>query len=170
MIVPNPGDILPLHTFVEFVGKFPLVTMPVTLTEDEHLLFSKENDPLPESMVAQFIAPFEINPIDEFTEYVPCFAIDCNEDFVALVWWKAGLLTYEYYLATFSEKGDRIDRKVIAFTIVNGNKVRRAVATIDEDLGIQVIEGTSENEIYDAESSRTVLMEVMPNGMIVSGL
>ncbi len=170
MTESNSGEIFPLHTFIDFVSKFPPVSMPVTLTEDEHLLFSKENDPLLESMVAQFIAPFEIKPVDEFTEYVPCFAIDSNEKFISLVWWKASLLSYEYFLATFSEKGDRIDQKVIAFTLVKGNNVRRAVATIDEELGIQVIEGTSENEVYDADSSRTVLMEVMPNGMIVSGL
>jgi hypothetical protein len=170
MTESNPGVTMPRHTFVDFVGKFPPVTMPVTLSYDDHHTFSTENEPLPETMIEQFILPFDNKPADEFTEFVPCFAIDCEEKFVALVWWRAGLLIYEYFLATYSEKGEIIDQKVIAFTRVNGNKVRRAVATIDSDLGIQIIEGTSENDIYDAGSSKTVLMEVMPNGMIVSGL
>lgn len=170
MTESNSGEVKPRHTFVDFVGKFPPVSMPVTLGEEDHHLFSNENEPLPESMIEQFILPFETREADEFTEYIPCFAIDCEEEFIALVWWKAGLLNYEYFLTTYTEKGERIDQKVIGFTRVNGNKVRRAVATIDAELGIQILEGTSENEVYDASSSNTVLMEIMPNGMIVSGL
>ena len=77
--------------------------MPVTLGEDTHHVFSTENEPLSDAMIAQFIHPTEpVVSDDEFTEYVPCFAIDDTEQFIALVWWKATLLNYEYGLATFN--------------------------------------------------------------------
>lgn len=157
-------------TFVEFVEKFPALTMPVMLGEDTHHTFSTENDPLPEGMIEQFITPFEKTPVDEeFTEYVPCFAIDCDESFIALVWWKAELLNYYYILATYTEKGEPVDRKVIAFTKVNGDRIHRAVAHIDEELSIQIIEGSEDKSGFDPNASLTRLLEVLPNGMIVSG-
>jgi hypothetical protein len=157
------------YEFVEFVEKFPPLTMPVTLGEETHHTFSTENNPLPESMIEQFIAPLEKEPADEYTEYVPCFAIDCDEKYIALVWWKAGLMLYQYVLATFTEKGEPIDQKMIAFTRVDGTEVKRAVASIDEELAIHIAEGTSQNDVYDPASSMTRLMEIMPNGMIVNG-
>ena len=143
--------------------------MPVTLGEETHHAFSTENSPLPDGMIAQFITPLEKEAPDEFTEYVPCFAIDCNEKYIALVWWKAGLLLYQYILATFTEKGEAIDQKTIAFTLVDGQNVRRAVASIDEDLAIHIAEGTATNNIFDPEKSLTRLMEILPNGVIVNG-
>lgn len=167
-ITPAP---IPKIEFVEFVQKFPALPMPVILGEDTHHTFSAENDPLPEAMIAQFILPLERKEVDEeFTEYVPCFAIDCEEPFIALVWWKAELLTYQYILATFTEKGAPIDKKVIAFTKVTGDTIHRAVTTIDEDLAIHVAEGTETNHVFDASSSITRLLEILPNGQIVSSL
>ncbi len=155
--------------FVAFVEKFPPLAMPVILGEDTHHTFSTENSPLSENLIEQFIIPLEKEAVDEFTEYVPCFAIDCDEKYIALVWWKAGLLLYQYVLATYTEKGEAIDQKMIAFTLVNGNRVRRAVATIDQDLGIHIAEGVSQDELYDAASSLTRVMEILPNGVIVNG-
>jgi len=163
------SDQIPKFDFIDFVEKFPLVEMPVTLGEDTHHTFSMENNPLPQAFVDQYIAPFEAVEPDEFTEYIPCFSIDCEEEYVLLVWWKAGLLTYQYYLGTFTEKGKAIDRKVIAFTAINGDQIKRAVATIDGELSIHIAEGISVNDIYDPLSSLTRLMEILPNGIIVAG-
>jgi hypothetical protein len=155
--------------FIDFVEKFPPVTMPVTLGEDTHHTFSTENSPLSDALIQQFIAPLEKEAPDEFTEYVPCFAIDCDEKYIALVWWKAGLLLYQYVLATFTEKGEPIDQKMIAFTLVDGQKVRRAVASIDEELSVHIAEGVSTDDVFDPGSSLTSLMEILPNGVIVNG-
>lgn len=145
--------------------------MPVTLGEDTHHVFSVENEPLPDTMVQQFIIPIDPGPVDEeITEYVPCFAIDNTEQFIALVWWKAGLLEYEYVLATYTNSGQLINRKVIAFTKATNQVIRRAVATIDEDWEIFVAEGDSSTDLdfFDPTSSRTYSMEIMSNGEIIS--
>ncbi len=160
------------YTFADFVAKFPPVTMPVTLGEDTHHAFGTENEPLSDAMIAQYIHPVESKEIDdEFTEYIPCFAIDDTLRFIALVWWKAELLTYEYTLATFTERGELIDRKVIAQTRVKSGKILRAVATINEELEIIIAEGESagQNDEFDASNSRTYHMEIMENGEIARG-
>lgn len=158
------------YTFSDFVAKFPPVPMPVTLGEDTHHLFSAENEPLPDGMIVQFIHPTEKTVADdEFTEYVPCFAIADTEHFFALVWWKATLLNYEYILATFTPKGELIDQRVIAHTkVLNTGKIRRSVATIDEDWVIFIAEGESSDteDHLDPTTSRTYDLELMVDGVI----
>lgn len=144
--------------------------MPVTLGEQSHHVFSQENEPLPDAMIVQFIHPVDQTQADdEFTEYIPCLAIDNTERFIALIWWKAGLLTYEYKLATFTDKGELIDQRVIAQTKVVDGKIRRSVATIDEDWVIFIAEGTSldARDSFDPTASRTYDMEIMVDGSIV---
>lgn len=158
------------YTFADFVGKFPTVPMPIILGEDTHHVFAQENEPLPDSMIAQFIHPTEGAGFvdDPYTEYVPCFAIDDTSNFIALVWWKAELLNYEYVLATFTNKGDLIDRQVIAFTRVQDGRIVRAITTIDEEWVIFIAEGESaEGDAFDPSTSRMRDMEIMVNGTIV---
>lgn len=159
------------YNFADFVGKFPPIPMPVTLGEDTHHVFSTENKPLPGEMITQFIHPTDPNARDdEFTEYIPCFAIDDTERFIALIWWKAELLNYEYILATFTDKGELIDRRVIAHTRVTNGKVNRAVATIDEDWVVFIAEGDSEDgDYFDPTSSKTYEVELMVDGTIQGG-
>jgi hypothetical protein len=157
-------------TFPDFVAKFPPVSMPATLGEDTHHVFSTENDPLSDELIAQYIHPTEeVVPDDEFTEYVPCFAINDTKEFIALVWWKAELLNYEYVLATFNPKGQLIDQEVIAYTRVEDGKVERAVASITSDLEIVIALGTSSDgdDSFDPETSKTLEMEILASGEIV---
>lgn len=157
-------------TFPDFVAKFPPVSMPATLGEDTHHVFSTENDPLSDELIAQFIHPTEeVVPDDEFTEYVPCFAINDTNEFIALVWWKAELLNYEYVLATFNPKGQLIDQEVIAYTRVEEDKVHRAVASITSDLEIVIALGASSDsgDSYDPTTSKTLEMEILASGEIV---
>ena len=154
--------------FPQFAAKFPPVAMPVTLGEDDHHTFGTENEPLSDEMIAQFIHPIEPVADDEFTEYVPCFAIEDAGGFIALVYWKAALLTYEYVLATFSPKGECIARRVIARTAVTNGKIVRTVSTIDAELTIFIAEGqASETEDdFDPTTSKTYTLEIMPNGEV----
>lgn len=158
--------------FHDFLAKFPPVSMPVTLGEDTHHTFSTENEPLSDALISQFIHPTEtVLADDEFTEYVPCFSIDNTETFIAVVWWKAELLNYEYVLATFSDKGELIGRRTLAGTTVKDGVVTRAVALINEEWEITVGEGTSPdgNQIFDPTTSRTRNLEILINGEIVEG-
>lgn len=158
------------HTFADFIGKFPPLHMPVILGEDTHHVFALENDPLSEKMIVQFIHPTDPAAMDDaYTEYVPCFCLEGTEGFVALVWWKAELLNYEYVLATFTFKGELIARRVIGYTRVQPDgTVARAVATIDEEWVVFIAEGVSADGMgFDPTSSKTYDVEVMSNGEIV---
>ena len=120
-------------------------------------------------MIEQFILPLEAGAVlDEFTEYIPCFAIEDTQQFIALVWWKATLLQYEYVLATFTAKGELIDRKVIALTTVENDNVFRSVAVINEEYEITIGEGVSGNGgvFFDPSTSKTRFMEILANGEI----
>lgn len=143
--------------------------MPVTLGEETHHAIGTENEPMPPGMIAQFIFPVEgVTEPDEFTEYMPCFAIEEVNGFLALVWWKAELLNYEYHLATFNAKGELIAHRVIAYTRVTSGSVTHAVAVIDEELEIHIAEGTSPdgNMSFDPAKSRTFGFEILANGEI----
>jgi hypothetical protein len=165
--MPTSATLAPRFEFIDFVSKFPPVTPPIILGEDTHHTFSTENEPLSDAMIAQFILPLEqVTEADEFTEYVPCFAVDCDEDFIALVWWKASLLRYEYFLATFTDKGQPVQHRVIAFTEVDGEFVRHAVATIDEELGIHIAEGAGKEDNFDPLASKTRQYYLLDDGRI----
>jgi len=160
---------LPFH---DFLAKFPPLPMPITLGEDSHHVFGTENKPLSEALISQFIHPVEaVAADDEFTEYVPCFAIENTEQFIALVWWKAELLNYEYVLATFNDKGELIGKQVIAGTTVKDGAVTRAVAIINEEWEIIIGEGTSQDGdlLFDPSSAKTRNLEILVNGEIVQG-
>ncbi len=146
--------------------------MPVTLGEDTHHVFGVENQPLSDALISNFIHPTEETVADdEFTEYVPCFSIDNTEQFIAVVWWKAELMNYEYVLATFTDKGELISREVIAGTRVENGLVTRSVAIINEEWEITIGEGTSPdgNNVFDPTTAQSRNLEILVNGQIVQG-
>jgi len=157
-------------SFSAFLKKFPEVDLPVTLGEDTHLNFSRANDPLPQQMIDQYLRRPDEPPIDEFTEYIACFRSKASENFHAIVYWLGGLLDYKYILLTYNKKGQVIDESVIAGTKVVDNTLLRSVATIDEELVIYVAAGMADAKTnqFDAGSSKSFTIEVLPSGEIVS--
>ncbi|MAT55038.1 MAG: hypothetical protein CMN32_11205 [Saprospirales bacterium] len=107
--------------------------------------------------------------MDELTEFVPCFRIAGIKDFHALVYWKATVMNYQYVLATFTKSGLLIDRAVIAGTFSDGKVITRSFARLDDDWTITIVSGQLEGseENYDASSSRTIEMDLLPDGKIV---
>ena len=153
--------------FKDFLKKFPPVEMPVTISDEVSSEFSKRNDPLSMPLIQQFILSYEEDEPDDMTEYVPCFRIKGTKKMDAVVYWKAGLMTYEFVLMTFSPKGDLIDRRVIAGTKVENEVVVKSVATIDEDYNIFVVGGVNKdgNE-YDPSDSQSVSLQLLQTGKI----
>lgn len=155
-------------TFTDFLKTFPRVNLPVVLTEEAQSVFSKENTPLSKSMIEEFIVPID-EEIDEFTEYIPCFRIPKTGNFNAIVFWKAGLMNYQYILATFDKKGKLIEKKSIAGTEVKNDSLLRTVATIKEDwtiptvIGVASIDRTTK---YDPATSLTSTLQLNLNGTI----
>ena len=157
-------------TFKQFAAQFPAIKLPVVLSEDTHHLFSQQNTPIPEVMINKFIEPIEGVDEDELTEYVACFRLPDTGPLTAIVYWKAGLLNYEYVLATFDKKGDFVDKRVIAGTFSDDEVLTQSVAQIKEDLSIIITSGQSElaQSDFDASSSTAYVLQLQLDGHIVN--
>jgi hypothetical protein len=150
-----------------FLAIFPEARLPITLTEDSQREFGAANEPFNQGMIDQYLIPLEGGEVDEYTEFVPCFKIPKTFDFHALVYWKAGLMNYEYKLVTISKKGDFIAQRTLAGTFYDGKALTTSIATIDEDWQIFIISGQSaDGEEYDASNSRHQKLEILPEGDI----
>ena len=161
----------PKITFDAFVDAFPPENLPLVLTEESIHHFNQVNQPFPALMVDQYLRPLEgLETLDEFTEFIPCFRIEDISDFIAVVYYKAELLNHQYVLATFTNKAEVIDKKVIAGTFSDNQTLIKSVATINEDLEIIIVSGTQPaNEPYrfDPTKSTTQQLEILPVGKIV---
>lgn len=157
-------------SFEAFIGSFPPVSLPFTLGEDTHLLFSKENDPIAGAIVAEYILPLEgQEETDEVTEYIACFSLPTPKAYHAIVYWKAELLNYAYKLVTFDTRGNLIDNKVIAGTTFDGTELTQTMVMIKEDLMLYMVSGQSQIELdnYNAATSTANRFQLSETGKIV---
>ena len=159
----------PTLTLTDFIEYFPEVNLPIILTEDAQSVFSNENPPLPTQMIQQFIIPID-NEVDDYTEYVPCFRIPKTYDFHAIVFWKGGLMNYQFFLATFEKNGNLIQKKAISGTQVKADSLVRTIATIEEDWRITSVAGVASAKnslIYDPATTLDSTLELLPDGKII---
>ncbi|MEL6971406.1 MAG: hypothetical protein AAFZ63_26820 [Bacteroidota bacterium] len=157
-------------SFQHFLEFFPAVELPFTLGEDTHHLFSKENDPLPPAAIGAYIMPIEgEQEEDAMTEYIACFQLPTNDKFHAIVYWRAGLLNYQYRLVTFDTKGNLIAEKVIAGTTYDGTDLTQTMAVIQDNLLIYLVSGQSQVvvEDYAAANSTANRLQISDEGKIV---
>jgi len=145
----------------------PETALPVLLSEEQLELFEAANQPFPQVFVEEIIPEWE-SEIDDFTEFSPCFRLPAQEKFHAVIYWKAGLLRYDFILATLDKNGTLIGKKSIASTVVQDEVIRKSVASIEPDLVIHIIAGQSvDGEEYDASLSKAFSMEILPDGQII---
>ncbi len=154
--------------FDHFIASFPPISLPITLGEDTHITFSRNNQPLHQDLIRDFIEPLEDQVFDDLMEVVPCFRIADIKDFYAIVYWKAELMNYQYILVTISKEKELIDKKTIAGTFSDGIQLTQSVATINEKRQIYVASGQSEadQEEYEAASSSVQRMAILDDGQI----
>ncbi len=154
--------------FKSYITYFPEVDLPVTLSDEKVMTFSSENKALPAGFISEFIEPIE-KEIDEMTEFIPCLKIPNTENFTALVYWKGSLMKYEFILVTYNKRNRVISRKSIASVIVEGELVKKSVASIDEDLIISIIAGENQkaDEAYDPKNSKAFSMEILGDGEVI---
>ncbi|MFN7115448.1 MAG: hypothetical protein ACK4TA_01535 [Saprospiraceae bacterium] len=161
----------PNITFNDFLDFFPEVELPVAFNEETLRDFSNTNQPLPALAIEQFITPYEDELPDELTEFIACCRIPETHSFQAVVYWKAGLMTYEFTLATYTKQGILLDKRVIAGTFFDGERLTQSVAIIEDDWEILVMSGQTtadeNNKFYDAQQSRVTKMELLPEGQII---
>ena len=157
----------PTADFAEFIEFFPELELPLSLLPDVGQI---PVDPLPLPGVLQdaYILPFEADEIDEYTEFVPFGRISGLKDFHAMVYWKAGLLRYEYILATYSKDGDPLSHAIVGGIRYVDEGELHSVAVIHEDLNIVIAEGLADLALLglDPAQTQTYQMAILPTGMI----
>lgn len=164
-----PNKTKPVTTS-ELLQFFPDVELPVVFTDETLNVFSQENPPIPNTIIQTVIAEWE-GELDEYTEVIPCVRVDSNEDYHAFVYWKGGLLQYEFILVTIDAKSDTpkmISRKVIGSTVTENEIIKKSVASIDPDYIIHIIAGAgSAYGEYSADQSQAFTMEIQTTGDIL---
>lgn len=149
-----------LHYFSE-------TSLPVMVSEDYMDEYESQNSPFPQIFIDEVISEWE-GEMDEFTEFFPCFKLPPQDKFYAVVYWKGGLLRYDFVLVTLDKNGHLINRKSIANTLVENHVIKKSIASIEPDLIINIIAGqTMDGEEYDASLSRSFSMEILPDGHII---
>ena len=77
-------------------------------------------------------------------------------------------MRYQFVLLCLDKTGRLIDRKVLSGTFSRENTLIQSVATIDEDWEILVVSGqAAEGTLYQASSSSSFRLELLPEGQIV---
>lgn len=158
---------LPEAQFAEFIEYFPPLDLPFSLLPD---LSQIPSDPIPLPGVLQesFILPFESSETDEFTEYVPYGRIQGLKDFHAVIYWKAGVLRYEFILASYSLEGAPLSHAIVGGLRYEEEGVLHSVAVIHEDLSITIAEGIADTDdsTLDPNQTQTYQMMITPAGVI----
>lgn len=146
---------------------FPIISPPLTLSEEVTYKFSSENKPLPQKLIAETFANWD--SLDEYSELIPCCQLKSDGPYYTIIYWKGSLLTYEYILANIDETGVLISKRVIAGTISNGITVKTSVASIDENGIIYSMVGEGKDPSkYDPTDSTGYAFEILPDGSIDS--
>jgi hypothetical protein len=156
--------------FQDWLARLPLVELPVTIGEETHLAITENTLPLAQTLTNTFILPYEPEgEMDEFTEYIPCFRLEHTGAHHVCVYWRVSLMTYVYFVATFTPEGDQIDRAMIAGTYVIDNLLAQRVALINPGLKIMSSEGRTEPDAtdFDLASSVQTIMHISEKGKVV---
>lgn len=157
----------PTANFAEFIEFFPELDLPLSLLPDVSQI---PVDPLPLPGVLQdaYILPFEADEVDDFTEFVPFGRLAGTKDFYAVVYWKAGLLRYEYILATYSMTGEPLSHAIVGGIRYEEEGTLHSVAIVHEDLQIVIAEGLADMDIpgMDPAQTQTYQMAILPTGII----
>lgn len=152
--------------FTKFTDLFPKTKLPVDFGEETYRKFEEKNNLLPDEAIASFIAPLEPE-LDAYTEVLPCIKFT-YKNYIALVYWKAGLLHNHYRLVTFDKKGNPVDNKVIAGSYTDREETTTSAGTINKDRIIYVVSGssTTSSDIGNAQDSAVIRLHIDDNGVI----
>ena len=153
--------------FDQFLSFFPEIDLPITLNDEIQLTFSRQNKPLPMALSHAFL-PGESTDMDEYLEFVPCFQLASDGQYYVIVYWQATLMEYKYVMSSFSKNGHIISKKTLGGTVFDGTKVTQAVATIDAERAIHVVQGSNDADSphYDPGASIAVHFEIQDDGQI----
>ena len=155
-------------SFTDFTDRFPKLDLPLELGEESYRAFEAGGRPLlSDELVAEYVAPLEPQPIDDYTEVLPVGKWVAR-GYVAVVYWKAGLLHNHYRLATFDRHGNPVENRVIAGSYVDGDEVSHSAATITRERVVYVVSGQAAlgDELGRAGANTAVRLGVDDGGVI----
>jgi hypothetical protein len=157
------------NRFTEFIDFFPVLEPPFSLLPDIGQIPSSDT-PLPQALLDSYILPFEGEEVDEFTEYVPYGRISGTKDYHAVIYWKAGVMQYEFILATYDKEGNPLSHAIIGGLRSDQDGILQSVAIVHEDLSITIAEGvSSEEEEINLDNTNAYQMSIQPSGHIRYG-
>ena len=157
-------------SFKFFLEKFPEHALPVTLRADTYETLGNDFEPLPTLLIEQYLLDEEEED-DGMTEHIACFRLPSHEKYEAIVYWKAGLLTYEYHLKTYTKDGvGVIDSHVIGGTVLINDKLVESIATIQEDRIVCIATGATNIETmeFDTAENKVLYVEIHDDGTIIA--
>lgn len=161
----------PKISFEYFLEQFPVAELPITIGEETVREISKATKPLNQQLIEQYLMEYEDAAANEdFTEFVPCFQLPAQEQFIGIVYWRADLLQYHYVLVTLDARsGEMVDRKVIGGTSYNGKDLIQSSGMITEDLMVFVVsgQGLAQDYDYEAAGSTANRFQVAEDGKIL---
>jgi hypothetical protein len=155
--------------FSYFLEKFPTQPFPITLRADTYEELDGGKDPLPTLLIEQYLLD-ENEEDDGLTEHIACLRLPAHDNYEAIVYWRAGLLNYEYILKTYTKDGvGVIDSQVIAGTVVENEMLIESVATINEERIIYIATGASDirDNSFDSTKNKVKHFEIVDDGTIV---
>jgi hypothetical protein len=159
-----------IKNILTFLEHFPAIEPPILLSVEEITTYSRENKPFSQGIVREVFIPFESQYSDEqLVEFIPCFSLPSDSRMHVLVYYRGDLFINEYNLLTMNNKGTIIDKKAIAGTFLDKDKLIRYVASIDKDGLIQVVIGSNKGarDFYNPLNSKTITYEIAPDGTII---
>lgn len=160
---------IPTAGFAEFIEFFPLIELPFSLLPDISQIPS-HTIPLPEVLLETYILPIEGEEVDEYTEYIPYGRLTGTKGFHAVIYWKAGVMQYEFILATYSLDGQLLSHAIIGGLRSDDQGLLHSVAVIHEDLSMTIAEGLSSNgKTLNPDEANTYQMTIKPSGQISYG-
>lgn len=151
-IASNPSKVKQFRSFIQL---FDSIDFPYTLHSEAHHEFSTQNKSIHPELIQAYITPFIGQKDDEFTEYIPCFLLDQQKNYIAIVVWRASLLEYTYFVLTYNNAGDLIHKQVIGGMKSNGQKVLTRMAMIDDEKNIHMVEGELNDNHQDYDATQT---------------
>jgi len=113
--------------------------------------------------------PFEGEEVDEYTDYVPYGRITGSKDYYAVVYWKAGVMQYEFILATYDKDGNPLSHAIIGGLRSDEDGILHSVAVVHEDLSITIAEGVAGDEETNLANTNAYQMSIQPSGHIRYG-
>ena len=153
--------------FTDFLDLFPPAAFPLAFGEDSYRGYEAAGKLVPDALAAEYVAPLEPAPLDEYTEVLAC-AQFAHKDYVAVVYWKAGLLNNHYRLATFDKLGNPIESRVIAGAYNEPDAAAsQSAATITEERIVYVVSARAESDgLGDAKESSALRLAIDDSGVI----